>query len=155
MKSHDGHRTKLQRNTINRELFDILRQRLNGHHFVTTSSSGFSWMKTFEFEMKFHCKIDNMAAINWSNVSMFYWRIYASLGLNELDIVAVHAILSKTHKIYFMNWSKNNLDWVQFTPSIWGKFSVHHMCSALSWSCVCTSMSQHAQVFKSILVFIC
>ena len=51
-----------------------------------TFSSAFSWMKMFEFRLKFHWSffpkgpINNIPAL----VPIMAWRIYASLGLNEL-----------------------------------------------------------------------
>ena len=72
--------------------------------FQTTFSNAFSWMKMFEFRLKFHWSL-----FLWFQLTIFqhwfrywlgavqatshylnqwwliYWRIYASLGLNELS----------------------------------------------------------------------
>ena len=42
----------------------------------TTLSNAFSWMKMLEFRLRFHWSL----FLKW----LIYWRIYASLGLNEL-----------------------------------------------------------------------
>ena len=71
--------------------------------FQTTFSSAFSWTKMYEFWLTFHWNLfsrvqltifrigsDNglapiiRQAIIWTNDGIVYWRIYASLGLNEL-----------------------------------------------------------------------
>ena len=70
--------------------------------FQTTSSNVLSWMKMYEFRLRFHfCSWGSnqqyssigsgnglapvrRQAIAWTNNGLVYWRIYASLGLNEL-----------------------------------------------------------------------
>ena len=71
-----------------------------------TLSIAFSWMKMLEFRLNFHWSLflrvqlkystigsDNglapsrRQAIIWTNGGIVYWRIYASLGLNELMIL--------------------------------------------------------------------
>ena len=66
--------------------------------FQTTFSKEYSQMKKHEFRLKFYWFFPNFPinnipplvqmmawqAIIWINVGMFYWRIYASLGINEL-----------------------------------------------------------------------
>ena len=72
-----------------------------------TFSYAFSWMKMYELRLKFHwrlfprVKINNIPALvqimAWRRpgekplsepIMVTYWRIYASLGLNELTILA-------------------------------------------------------------------
>ena len=74
--------------------------------FQTAFSNAFSWMKMFEFRLKFHWSLflkvqltifqhgsDNdfapnrRQAIIWTNDDPVHRRIYASLGLNELTTV--------------------------------------------------------------------
>ena len=70
--------------------------------FQTTFSNGFSWLKMYEFRLKFRlslflCLIDNIPALvqimAWRRQAtslylnqwwIVYWRIYASLGLSEI-----------------------------------------------------------------------
>ena len=66
--------------------------------FQTTFSNAFSWMKMFEFRSKISLKFIPKGPINnipslvqvmaWRHYLnqwwLVYWRIYASLGLNEL-----------------------------------------------------------------------
>ena len=71
-----------------------------------TYSSAFPWMKNFEFDINFTeiCflgsnwqygsigyengpAMNRRQAIVWTNIVMFYWCIYASLGLNELMMI--------------------------------------------------------------------
>ena len=49
-------------------------------------------------------------AIIWSNVGMLYWRIYASLGLNELKHAVVYAGMKQT------NMCRDTNDWNNSTP---------------------------------------
>ena len=73
---------------------NTLRQRQNGRHFPDTIfqtpfSSEFSWMKMYKFGLRFHWNlflgfeltIFHHYLTQWWLV---YWRIYASLCLNEL-----------------------------------------------------------------------
>ena len=59
-------------------------------------SNVFSWMKTFELQLRFHWSLFPRAqlfpalptrwqAIVWTNDGLVYWHIYASLGHNELN----------------------------------------------------------------------
>ena len=82
--------------------FNTLRPIQNGRHFPDAIWNAFSWMKLFDFWLsKFHRMlflIDNKSAlvqimawcwnkrqaIIWTYEGLFYWHIYASLGLNEL-----------------------------------------------------------------------
>ena len=69
----------------------------------TTFSNAFSWMKTYEFQLKFHWSLfprvhltysiigsDNSLAPNrrqaiiWTNDGLCFWCIFTSLGLGEL-----------------------------------------------------------------------
>ena len=54
----------------------------------TTSSSAFSWMKMYELRLKFHCSLFlrvQLTIFHYLNQWwLVYWRIYASLSLNEL-----------------------------------------------------------------------
>ena len=55
--------------------------------FQTTFSNGFSWMKIYEFRLSFHWSLflRVQLTIHYLNQHWFvYWRIYASLGINEL-----------------------------------------------------------------------
>ena len=40
--------------SVPRRRYHTLRPRQNGHHFQTTFSNAFSWMKLYEFRLKFH-----------------------------------------------------------------------------------------------------
>ena len=56
----------------------------------TTYSSAFSWMKMFEFRLKFHWRMFLRVQLTiihqwW----LVHWRMYASLGLNELTQIFV------------------------------------------------------------------
>ena len=82
---------------------NTLRPRQDGHHFATFSSA-FSWMKTFDFGLKFHWSLLLSTYLTifqhwfrwWLGTVqgtshylnqwwLVYWRIYASLSLNELN----------------------------------------------------------------------
>ena len=73
--------------------------------FQTTFSNAFSWLKMFEFQLRFHWILfpgvqltifqhwlrswlgTSQATSHYLNQWWFvYWRIYASLGLNELNM---------------------------------------------------------------------
>ena len=103
--------------------------------FQSTSSNAFSWIKMFEFQIKFNWilflrvnvwisnqismnfvskgQIDNIPAsarimawcltgklFIWTNDDLLYWRIYASLGLNELILNNSPQRWSISHEIY-------------------------------------------------------
>ena len=72
--------------------------------FQTTSSNAFSWMKVYEFRSRFHWSLFLRAQLilfqHWfrwwlgagqatshylNQCGSVYWRIYASLGFNELN----------------------------------------------------------------------
>ena len=67
----------------------------------TTFSNAFSWMQMYEFRLRFHWSLfltasigsDNglaptrRQAIIWTNYGIVCWRIYTSLGLNELNAI--------------------------------------------------------------------
>ena len=74
----------------------------------TTCSSAFSWMKRFEFRLKFHWTLFPRVQLTiiqhcfryWLGAVpapshylnqwwLFHWRIYASLGLNELSLACM------------------------------------------------------------------
>ena len=86
-----------------------LRPRQNGRHFPEDILNGFSWTKMYEFRIKFHwnlflgvqltifqhrCKWwlgADLATSHYLNQWwLFYWRIYASLGLSELECVIIN-----------------------------------------------------------------
>ena len=84
---------------------NTLRPKQDGRHFQTTFSNAFSWMKIFNFRLRFPWRLFPRFQLTifqhwfrwwlgageatshylnqWWSV---YWRIYASLGLNELRI---------------------------------------------------------------------
>ena len=81
---------------------------------LMTFSNVFPWMKTFEFKQNdteicslgSNSRYDSTGsdkglvlnkwqAIIWSNVGMFYWHVYASLGLNVLTWMLVPSLLLK------------------------------------------------------------
>ena len=93
--------------------------------FQTTFSNGFSWMKMYEFRLKFHWSLFQRAQLtifqHWfrayqatshylSQWWLIYWRIYAPLGLNELIFALLLQHVSKrlfnTHLqcIYIRVW---------------------------------------------------
>ena len=57
--------------------------------FQTTFSNTFFLMKMFEFRLTFHSIVflRVQLTISWTNAGIVFWRIYASLGLNELIII--------------------------------------------------------------------
>ena len=80
----------------------------------TTFSNAFSWMKMYEFRLRFHWRLflrvqliifqhwlrlwlgaDQATSHYLNQWWLFYWRIYASLGLNEL--------MQSHHHVYFWN----------------------------------------------------
>ena len=85
---------------------NTMRPRQNGRHFQTTFSNGFCWMKLYEFRLKFHWSLflgvqltifqhwcrkwlgANQATNHYLHQWwLIHWRIYASLGLNELQYI--------------------------------------------------------------------
>ena len=100
---------KLQTHTIGvRKWVNTLRPRQNGRHFQTTFSNAFFSMKMYQFRSRFHCdlflRVQLTIFLHWfrqwpvadqatshylSQWWFVYWRIYASLGLNELKHQAV------------------------------------------------------------------
>ena len=81
---------------------NTLRPRQNGRHFQTTISNAFSSMKIFEFRLRFYLSLlprvqltifqhwfrkwldgDQATSHYLNQWWLIYWRIYASLGLNE------------------------------------------------------------------------
>ena len=97
----------------------------------TTLSTAFSWMKMFEFRLKFHWSMflsvqftifqrwfrywlgADQATSHYLNQWLFvHWRIYASLGLNELTYrSATHIVCSplQSPMDYYTPWAKRNL----------------------------------------------
>ena len=56
--------------------------------FQTTFSNGSSWMKMYEFWLLFHLSLfSGVQAVIWTNDGIVFWRIYVSLGLNELSVL--------------------------------------------------------------------
>ena len=101
--------------------------------FQTTFSNAFSWMKMFEFRLRFHWSLFPMVWLTifqhwfrwWLGAGeatshylnqwwLVYWRIYASLGLNEL-IVAIteFAILLPSHVVKSLQlfWRSGTRGW--------------------------------------------
>ena len=77
--------------------------------FQTTVSNGFSWMKMYEFRLKFHWSLFPRVQITIFQATshylnqwwLVYWRIYASLSLNELMLPSKsHMLASKLTSIY-------------------------------------------------------
>ena len=87
----------------------------------TTFSDAFSWQKMYEFRLKFHwnlflgfelIRFQRLVQIimAWRRPSLIYWRIDASVGLNELFILrlpinvrirsTIHDKNNKTHSGY-------------------------------------------------------
>ena len=85
----------------NRSHVNTLRPRQNGHLFPDDFfSKAFSWMKIYEFQLKFHWSLfvticqhwfrwwlgANQATSHYLNQWWLdHWHIYASLGLNKLN----------------------------------------------------------------------
>ena len=86
-------------------LLNTLTPRQNGRLFQRTFSNAFSWMKTYEFWLKFRRSMfpgikltilqhwfrkwlgaDQASSHSLNQWWLAYWRIYASLGLNELNL---------------------------------------------------------------------
>ena len=82
--------------------------------FQTTFSNAFSWMKMLEFRLKGHWRLfargqltifqlwfrEWLGAVQATSQNLnqwwsVYWRIYASLGLNELKKTCSHVITSQ------------------------------------------------------------
>ena len=96
----------------------------------TTFSSAFSWMKMFEFRLNINWSlflrvqlmifryssidVDNgltpsrRQAVIWTNDGSLYRRMYASLGLNELNITA-----SECRDILWYTWQLLSEKWNQ------------------------------------------
>ena len=106
--------------------------------FQTTFSNAFSWMKTYEFLLRFHwsCFLrsnqqyssinsnNSLAptrwqAIIWSNGDLLCWRIYASLWMSQLILFVVESSGMKTIwylcNVYSIIWS--NADFISIDPS--------------------------------------
>ena len=76
--------------------------------FQMTFLNGFSWIKMYEFQLKFHWCLflepTRWQAITWTNDGLHHWHIYASFSPNELKnshpdrlfIIALHNM--KDHK---------------------------------------------------------
>ena len=97
--------------------------------FQTTFSNAFSWMKMCEFRLRFHWNLFPMVQLtisqHWfrlwlgadqatshdlNHCWLFYWRIYASLGLNELINTSNHPtplMNTSKHLTLLMNTSKH------------------------------------------------
>ena len=90
--------------------------------FQTTSSNAFSWMKVYEFRSRFHwswfLRVQltifqhwfrnwlgaDQATSHFLNQCWFvYWRIYASLGLNELR-VNFPTLAPLAHVYWLLQW---------------------------------------------------
>ena len=129
----------------------------------TTFWSAFSWMKMFELRLKFHwslfqrvqltifqhCLDNGLApirrqAIIWTKWCLFYWRIYASLGVNELNQMHIissdyrynndeHGIVPHICQSYIFNmvvFSRKMpviLTGRQFCLSLWNNFRAFWM----------------------------
>ena len=59
---------------------NTLKPRKNGRYVSDDIFKCISWMKTFEFPTR-------RQAIIWNNDGLAYWRIYASLGIDELTLI--------------------------------------------------------------------
>ena len=81
------------------QIFNTLRPRQNGRIFRTTFSNAFSWMKMYEFHWILFRRVQLTIFQHWirswlgtvqgtshylKQCWLVYWRINASLGLNEL-----------------------------------------------------------------------
>ena len=84
-------------------VINTMRPRQNGRHFTVTFSNAFPWIKMYEFRLKLHWSLfprvhlrifqhyfriwlgTFQATTHYLNQWwLVHWRIYASLGLNEL-----------------------------------------------------------------------
>ena len=97
----------------------------------TTLSNAFSWMKMFEFRWRFHWSLFLRVQLTifqhwfryWLGAGqatshylnqwwLFYWRIYASLGLNELNVFKI----LYCHRNLYKNMSVLSSEW---WPNLW------------------------------------
>ena len=98
-------------------LFNLLRLRQNGCHLADDISNACFWMKMLEFQSKVHWSLflrfqliifqhwfrlwlgaDEATSLYLNQWYWVYWRIYASLGLNELTMTCPSGHIS--HHIY-------------------------------------------------------
>ena len=122
------------------KLVNTSRPRQNGRHVADDISSAFSWMKIFEFRLKFHWIMfltvnwqygsigsdDGLAptrrqAIIWTNDGQVWWRIYASLGLNELSNLITIKLWANITKYTVIRHNRHSPDIETFCP-----FSYHY-----------------------------
>ena len=117
--------------------------------FQSTVSNGFSWMKMYEFRLKFHWSLlpriqltifqhwfrswlgaDQMTSYYLNQWWLVYWCIYASLGLNELKAmkmqVGIFSSLSDEHQI--ITWI--NYDYLSTWP--WWRHQMETFSASLA-----------------------
>ena len=106
--------------------------------FQTTFSNGFSWMELYDFRLKFHgisflefeltlfqhwfrlCLGADQATSHYLNQWwLVHWRIYASLGLNELNIYQTEGDDYGTSAVHIQHRS-----WYMHTALVWLFWSV-------------------------------
>ena len=112
--------------------------------FQTTFSKAFSWMKMYEFQLRFHWSLFlrvqlttsrigsgnglvtvRRQAIIWIDDGLFHWCIYVSLGFNELRGVIVslkHGFWTSAKQPWYrddncMNQSHNGPTSVRWSPT--------------------------------------
>ena len=145
--------------------------------FQTTYSNAFSWIKMFEFRLRFHWNLslgvqliissigsDNGLAparqqvINWTNYDgLFYWPIYASLGLHEFIITwfvieygnyanPVYGVATICHQVRCLRWGHPSLFHTATSLLIWYKmFSMRDISYRLMWMKFINMLSVYAQ----------
>ena len=108
------------------EVFNTLRPRQNVRIFQTIFSNAFSWMKMSELRLIFHWNLflrlnltifqhwfrqwlgaDETSSHYLNKWWLVYWRVYASLGINELKHVWVSLSLTR-----FKSQYRNRLSWL-------------------------------------------
>ena len=126
-----------------------------------------SWIKTLNFEWNFaeicplgynwqYCNIgsDNglaparRQAIIWSNVVMLYWRIYASLSLNELTGYG------ETFRIWWKKYDDNQIQYQLVV--IFCIISIAYastICTLSPFQCILHILTQHESDTKTVESF--
>ena len=116
---------------------NILRPRQMDAISQATFSNVFSWMKMFEFRLKFHWSLFprvQLTIFHYLNQWwLVYWRIYASLGLNKLNdkfcwFIFGYELLLDVHGVFNKNtcsWWRHDMDTLSTALAL---------CEANRWS---------------------
>ena len=126
----------------------------------TTFSSAFFWMKMFEFRLKFHWSLflrvqlaifqhwfrwwlgaDQVTSHSLNQWWLVYWRIYASLGLNEL----IHPLRTYAFLILFFFFKSHS--YLPGVPAAGLQFSCNDTCQTWTWYVIDIWCFDNSQIF--------